>query len=31
LAVLDKDLDGKELTPASLAALMIGSPDFQRR
>jgi uncharacterized protein (DUF1800 family) len=31
LAVLDKSLDDKELSAASLAALMIGSPDFQRR
>ena len=31
LAVLDKSLGDKELSAASLAALMIGSPDFQRR
>jgi uncharacterized protein (DUF1800 family) len=30
-AVLDKSLDGQELSPRSLAALLIGSPDFQRR
>jgi hypothetical protein len=29
--VLDTGFAGKEVSPASLAALLIASPDFQRR
>jgi uncharacterized protein (DUF1800 family) len=31
LAALDKGLQGKEPTPAFIASLLLGSPDFQRR